>query len=391
MVVTTLIAFYCLDFFFQISNSLVAQELTLMFATDSLHLGMLTSAFYLGYVGMQIPAGLLLDYYQPKIIVPLAFFTATCCFAASTIVSNIYWAYLLRLILGASSAFAFISILAYSLRHFSQSTFFKICSITISIGTLSSSLFEMFFSVLLKKYSWQLIFIAIALIGLIITLLLILVQGSLSISAFSAGNNKACLKKTFKDYFGSKKLLSYGVIGGFLYLPTNLLAALWGIPFMMFYHHMSKYQSAVAIMYLFSGWAVGAFVLSFFKISDRMVAKVISIGAVLATVMSYLFIHLYFSSAFGVDLSLFFMGLFSSCQVLIWDIFSRQYTNQNIAIGSAFNNMIIQLMPIIFHLVIGYLSISNYQTGLFIIPYIFLTIALFSWFLCWQDKPIAIN
>lgn len=151
-VVFPLIGFYCLVFFFRISNNLITSELLTQFQINMLELSLITSAFYIGYVLMQIPAGMLLDRGNPRLVIPLSCLICTLAFIGYIYAHAFYLAYLLRLLLGAFSSFSFICIITYSMRHLSKAIFLKICALTISIGTLVSSGLEVILTTLMENF-----------------------------------------------------------------------------------------------------------------------------------------------------------------------------------------------------------------------------------------------
>ena len=103
--------FYFYEFFLRVMPSAITQELMLDFSIGAIGLGTLQSMFYWGYTPMQIPAGLLLDRFGPRIVLSIS---VLCC-ALSTwlfgLTSSMGVASITRLIIGISSSFAYLGAL----------------------------------------------------------------------------------------------------------------------------------------------------------------------------------------------------------------------------------------------------------------------------------------
>jgi MFS family permease len=393
-----MILFFCLDFFFRISTSLVVDEFQAQLDIDNFKMGLITSAFYIGYVAMQIPAGILLDYADPKKIIPASVLLCSLSFMGFIFSNTFITAYLMRLLLGIFSSFAFINIIAFSMRNYSKKQFLFICATTLSIGTLSSSIAEVAITLVLEKVKWQVIYMLMSLLGLLLGFLLYRCRADLRLANINQLNKRSSIIASIKYFFSNKPLVINGIIGGLLYLPTSLLASLWGIPFITHHLHFSKTIAASAITLLFLGWTIGSALYASIALKKFDPLRLIAASAMGASVICYLLVHLFFTSVSSLYLSLLVIGILSGCQVLIWDFFNIHNKNANYGICTASNNMIILMMPIIFHLVVAHFNTYNFHDGLKILPLIFLAIpllSLYQYFLLnkfkFQQQPVFEN
>lgn len=103
--------FYVYDFILRIIPGTIFTFLTKYYNLDSASLGFLSSAFFLGYILMQLPCGLLYDRFGPRKVLSVAalvasvatyFFLATPYFSVATIA---------RFFMGIGSACAYIGAL----------------------------------------------------------------------------------------------------------------------------------------------------------------------------------------------------------------------------------------------------------------------------------------
>src|SRR5262247_490090 len=62
---------FVLSFFFRSVNAVISPELTRELALQPASLGLLTSAYFMAFAAVQIPAGMLLDRYGPRRVEPV--------------------------------------------------------------------------------------------------------------------------------------------------------------------------------------------------------------------------------------------------------------------------------------------------------------------------------
>ncbi len=378
-----LILFYCLDFYFRISTSLVVPQLMAQLKATPFEVASLASVFYSGYVIMQIPAGILMDRYSLKWVITPTILICTLSYIAFLFSTHFWTAYILRFVIGATSAFSFISVLYFARIYFSEKWFMLISGLTISMGTISASLIEVISATLVDRYDWHIVFMFFAVWGILIALLLMFVfpkpkkqRDKLLPQSFSWQNSKNIVL--------NKKILINGIIGGLFYLPTSLIAAMWGVPFLENSYHFSKVEAAFGITALFSGWVIGSPILSILARNIDKALLYIAANALIAMILSIIFISEKLNSHYGVLSILFLIGLCSSAQVIIWQIFKKNCPENQMGLGTSYTNMIILSQSAIFHLVIGFLINTNkqglieYQQGLLLIPAVFCLVAILS-------------
>src|SRR5438445_5982519 len=85
-------AAYLLSYVFRNVNAVISPELTDTLGINASSLGLLTSAYFVAFAAMQIPAGMLLDRYGPRRVEPVLLAVAGCgalAFAASDAISGL--------------------------------------------------------------------------------------------------------------------------------------------------------------------------------------------------------------------------------------------------------------------------------------------------------------
>src|SRR5438552_16230466 len=71
-------AAYLLSYVFRNVNAVISPELTATLGINASSLGLLTSAYFVAFASMQIPAGMLLDRYGPRRVEPVLLGLAGC-------------------------------------------------------------------------------------------------------------------------------------------------------------------------------------------------------------------------------------------------------------------------------------------------------------------------
>ena len=71
-------AAYMLSYVFRTVNAVISPELTTELGISAASLGLLTSAYFLAFAAMQLPAGMMLDRYGPRRVEPVLLTVAGC-------------------------------------------------------------------------------------------------------------------------------------------------------------------------------------------------------------------------------------------------------------------------------------------------------------------------
>lgn len=385
------IGFYCLDYFFRISPSLVLPELMKQYHTNPLGLGVFASAFYLGYVVFQIPGGYLLDRYSVKYPIAWIIVLCTICFIAFVFAQQFYLGVLLRFLIGASSAISFIGVLYVSRKYLPFEWLPFISGITIAIGTLAASIIQTASAALVGHISWHITLSIFAMWGFIIAVIIVaLPLCGLRAEADISPPQEHILINLF-GLIKNGRLLYNGLIGGLFYLPTSLLTAVWGITFFKASYGLSITESSSGIFLIFLGWAIGSPLVGWFGGRWPYNRSLVIVPALLAALVSYFML---FHSAALHDWIFpicFLFGLFSSAQVMVWKNFNVLCPLPLTGLGIAMTNMSIMFVVSIMHWVVGNainvayknhatLNTQVYLHGLQWIPWLFVLVAVLTLF-----------
>ena len=372
------------------SVGLVVPQLISQYHTNAVGIGTFASAFYLGYVLFQLPAGYLLD--ELSLQKTIASFIGICSIAFLSFIymNNFYIGLGLRFVLGAASALSFIAVLHVTRHNYSPVYFGLISGITIAAGTLTGSLIQVYTAYAMRYFNWHICLAASVIISLSIAIVFLMpLLKPINQKSFNAQTKREPLWLNIKTLFAQKGFTLNALIGGLFYLPTSILAAAWGVSLFEFDYHLSQTESAFCITLLFAGWSIGSPIIGFLNETYFSLRTTIAISAILATVVSVLMINDAELIQQGIYVIIFLFGLFSSAQVCVWNQFNALCPKKISGIGIAMTNMIITLCATLFHLIegvmikhysVGTVGLSNIGLlkGLWVIPALFVTTAILS-------------
>lgn len=381
LLLTSSIIFYCLDYYFRIVPGLVIPELMTQYHTSPLGIGAFASAFYLGYVIMQIPGGLLLDRFSLKSVLCVTILLSTLTFILFLFSHQFTIGWTLRLLLGASSAFSFIAVLVITTQYLPEKLYTVISGITISAGTLAAAFAQSISAGLMHYFPWRELFGCLALAGVIIAFIIYRLNIP-PIANRPAISGKA-IRQEIARLLKKPHFVINAIIGGLFYVPTTILAAVWGVTFLHHTYALNKVQSATCILLLFMGWALGSPIMGWLANRVKHHQRIISCCAALAALLSAALLFFPIIMTTFIYSSFVWLGIFSSAQTLVWKTHFNTANKMMSGVSASLTNMIIMLCGSIFQLAVGALltshhsqAIGNFTHGLVIIPIVFLMSSL---------------
>ena len=393
--------FFCVEYFARLAPSVMVPNLMQAFDVDALGIGVLSGWFYVAYLGMQLPVGVLVDRFSPsKLLAFAALISGFSCFILAS-ADHLWVASLSRFLIGFGGAFAFVGTLKLATIWFSGKKFGLLAGTTQALGMLGAAGGEGPLSILVTSIGWRdtMICIGIALVNvafLILSLIKDKIGQSNIINPAKKMSSLKDIKEGLKEVLKNKQTWVISIIGGLLYSPTATFGELWGVTFLENVQHLSHHAAAHAVSMIFIGWAVGGPISGWFSdyIGKRKPGLFISCIGSLLTLTTVLYCpDLPVAIIF---ILLFLFGVMNTGVVNIYAL-SGEINRQSIAGTSmAFINMSSVLIGFLFQPLVGYIlnknwngviinnikvySASSYKTSMLILP-ICLVLAFFVSFL----------
>ncbi len=355
--------FFGYQFLLRVSPSVMTQELMANYQVDACALGTLTSFYFYAYALLQLPVGTLLDKFGPQ---RLLIFAALLCTGGSFLFSSaetIMLASLGRFIIGAGSAFGFLSCMKVGALWFPPQRISMVVGFTVFLGFMGAMSGTYPMSFLVDELGWRQAVWATAGGGVFLAILIAFVVrdhppknlrtyiekhhafGNPSLSIWEG--LKIILKK------GQTWLLAF--YGFMMFVPLVGFADLWGVPFLIQVHHMDKQSASFSISALYLGVAIGTPLLAF--LSDHLKQfKLTLLGSALGALFPFMII------VYGPDLPLFAIiftlfsaGILLGGQFMAYSIVTEINPLSVSGMATGFQNMVCLLSGVIFQPFIGWL------------------------------------
>ncbi|TAL58849.1 MAG: MFS transporter, partial [Legionella sp.] len=226
--------FYSYEYLLRIAPSVMENALRAHFDLSATGFGAISSIYYLAYVPMQLPVGVLLDRYGPKRLLTIACMICVIGTYLFTGTSTVWVASVGRFLMGFGSAFAFVGVLKLGTLWLPENRLALIAGLTSALGPIGAMIGDNFLDIFVERIGWIDTLNATAIFGIVLTVLL----------WFGIHDRKGhpelhgtvpSMKKGLVDLgiiLTSKQIWVNGMYGCLVYLPTTVFAELWGIPYL---------------------------------------------------------------------------------------------------------------------------------------------------------------
>jgi len=373
--------FFCYEFSLQVSLGVMADNLMHDFSVNATALGGLAALYFYAYTAMQIPGGVLIDYFGARRLLTSSVFICACGAILFATTHSFIMAILGRLLIGLGSSTAYIGCAYIAATRLPINRFTLLNGLVVTIGMLGAVSGQAPLAFLVAKLHWRLTMVLLAACGLVIALLMWLIIRDKE----HAGQGNSVIEKTEKNLLvGLKYVLRSrqtwlcGIYGGLMYTPTLIFGTLWGVPFITEKYKVSTPFAATLVSMLFFGWAIGSPL--FGSLSDRLKRRKIftilsPIGGLIAL---SLVIYIPEIPYILIGILIFCIGFLSSGFITSFTI--AREVNPPFAVGATmgFMNGVNMLGGAILSPIVGFIldvSKFNYELGLALLP-ISLVIAL---------------
>ena len=363
--------FFAYQFIMRLFPGLVMNDILREYQVDATSFGVLSSMYYFGYAGMQIPIAILLDRFGPRTVITIA--AALCSAATLLFVGAHSWSVLLlaRFLIGVGSTAGFLGTSKVISMVFPENQYSRMVGLTFSFGLLGAVFGGKPVGVLVTNYSWQSVGAIIAIFGFLCTALVWFVVKP---SKKNLHSENYSVFESLKTIFKNPLVLSLALANLLMVGSLEGLADVWGVPFFMKMFAFEKAEAAFVISFIFFGMLFGGPLLV--SIANRISNDYVVASAcgICITLLFAVLLGGVFELSYPLLCSLLFLvGIFGCYQVIILCIGSKLAKPEHKGITVAFLNSINMFGGSFFHLVIGSLldfvwtgdvlnGVKNYST-----------------------------
>ncbi|MFU8797562.1 MAG: MFS transporter, partial [Gammaproteobacteria bacterium] len=248
----------------RIAPGIMVPELTAAFQVTALSLGTLSAFFYLAYVSLQLPVGMLVDRYGPRLLLPLmgGLYVVGCVTFAQA--NQLGYAETGRFLMGLGAAFTFVSTLKLATNWFPASRIGLLAGFTQSIGMLGAAVGRAPVSYAVSSLGWRETMLGIAVICFIIVSLIIWIvrdhppraQRVSTLAKAPPHPVSVNMLTSLRTVLRNPQTWINALFLGLLYAPTAAFAELWGVVYLSKTYSLSNHEAAFGVGLMFIGWGI---------------------------------------------------------------------------------------------------------------------------------------
>lgn len=346
--------FYCYQYILRILPNIVMPEMIEKYGIGATEIGTYGSVYYMGYVAVHIPIGVLLSRFGGKLVLPL-------CVAVSAIglLPLIYvsvWdvAVVGRILIGAGSSAAAIGALQV-FRMLFPSNFGRMVGIMVSCGLIT------------VVYGGKPVSDAIQTLGADAALNILLYSGlALAVLTYfvmpksmEEDVSHSNMWQDIKAVLGNYKLLFTTFCAGLMLGPLEGFADVWSGLFLMKVYGLERSVADSITLSIYGGMCIGCVVLPFVAEQTRRPFAVVAFSAV---AMSLAFVYILGGNATADSLyyTCLIVGVFCGYQIVVLAKVVTFVSEERSGIAGAVANMIIMSFGSMFHHVLGTVTEYNW-------------------------------
>lgn len=338
--------FYCYQYILRVLPNIIMPELMSKFNIGTTEFGTFAGIYYIGYITVHIPIGLMLSRFGGRIVLPICIILTS--FGLIPIVYTQTWHFVVfgRLLIGIGSSAAIIGALQI-FRVVFHNHFSRMLGIMVCLGLITA------------VYSSKVLTYTLANININIAInILIIGAVVLGLATFVLLPSTNMLKSEgvwadIKAIVCNYKLIMVSILAGLMVGPLEGFADAWGSAFVNAVYGVERETANAIISSILSGMCIGCIILPY--IADKTDAYH-GITLISAIVMTICFVYL-LSASSSTTLILtgvcFIVGIFCAYQVVIISKISTYVEERLSGMAASVANMIIMAFGSIFHNAIG--------------------------------------
>lgn len=247
--------FYILEYSTRSAPGVMIPQLERAFGSDGASVGNILGTYYYTYSITSLVAGLALDRYGAKYVVPIGSSVlgiGCLLFILRTPES----AYLARLLQGAGSAFAFTGAVYLASHGFSSKWLATAIGVTQSLGMLGGSAGEFLVGPLIQMgINWQAVWVFIGLAALAVSGGLAFITPAWTRPRVTGPRQS--LLAPYAIVLRNRQSYYCGIVSGLLFAPTTIGALTWGVAFLETDRHFTYHAAVLTASFVPLGWAFG--------------------------------------------------------------------------------------------------------------------------------------
>ncbi|RUR18253.1 MFS transporter [Legionella sp. km535] len=377
-------SFFFYKYLLQVSPSVMTGDLMNAFQVNATGLGNLSAFYFYSYLVMQIPVGVMLDRYSPRLLTTAAIFLCSISTFIFSQTDSLWLACVSRALMGAGAAFAAVSCFKIAALWFTPKRFALVSGMFMTAAMLGAVGGQMPLSLLVQNIGWRAALKVVSILGILLGIIYFLVLRDKPSKQQDTVKQQEKVSHLLRRIITNRQAWALSLYSGLAFAPVSVFGGLWGVPFLEKAYHLTKTDAALAISFIFIGFAAGAPFWGWLSDWIQRRKPILFIGTGLALIS--LLVVLYSPNLYLLTLSilLFFFGFcasgFFTSFAMIRELFPLILVATVLGIMNTFNSVFEALFEPVVGLLLDWnwdgtmvngmhhFSLHGYHTALAILP-----------------------
>jgi MFS family permease len=256
---------YLIAFYQRVAPAVITDRLMTDFAIGAAALGNLSAFYFYSYVAMQIPTGIIADRWGPRKLLTVGAAVAALGTALFAAAPDLWWANAGRLLVGASVAVAFVSMLKLAGHWFAPRHFPLVSGMALFVGIVGAVFAGRPLRAMVEAYGWrEVMAVSAAITAALAVVIWLRVRDDPADSGYAShfvdDHGESGHASVWSDL---AEVLSYRNTWLLFFTPGGIagavltFAGLWGVPYFTHVYGMAPKEAALLTSTLLVAWAVG--------------------------------------------------------------------------------------------------------------------------------------
>jgi fucose permease len=357
-ILTTL--FFCYQFILRLSPGVLFSEIQAKFNIDATSFAVMTGCYYLGYAGMQIPVGILLDKIGVRYTVAIS--ALICVIGNLPFIYSDNWVLALigRFLIGFGSAAGTLGAIKAVRLNFHYDSISKMIGWTVTLGLVGAINGKYINLYLINLLGWKNALLLLTIPGaLIAVLILVFVKKR---GSHDDDQMHDSVTTSLLAVIGNPQVILLALFGALLVGPLEAFADVWGTPYFMNVYGLTKAQASyLSGSSIYFGMCIGSPLLAW--LVDRFKCHYI-MNIFCGSVMGVIFLIFIYKITLSYNILFilcFIIGIMCAYQVIVFASSTDLVPPSLIGIVISFVNMVNMAAGFAFHYFIGKIMDSNWD------------------------------
>lgn len=351
--VTTL--YFAFQFILRSSVGILREDIMQRFGVSADVFGELAGYYYLGYAGLQIPLGYLLDRYNFRVVI--AFFISLTACGSFIFAYSDNWSYLLfaRVLIGAGSAAGFLGVAKVINSYFDKEQHSLLLGFAFTFGLLGAIVGGKPTRIAFDHYGYEFTFMSLVAIAFLIALIVLFASPRNAIeNAMGAYKNKSSFDTLIKSFrlILNPTMLFIGVSGGLMVGSLEGFTDMWAMPYLSQIYGFSRDDGILLASVVYFGMCIGGPLLAAMAEWIKSVNVMIFLTGICTCFVFAVLFYTKLNYAFTFAL-MFFLGILCCYQVLVFSLVGSIVSAELYSIAIAVTNCINMAFGHLFHMLIS--------------------------------------